>query len=122
MQRIVLCRKWLLVFALACVTALLPAQMSRLPRQFQDVVPRPEDTAKIEWLSKNELQIRSIDPNDDDFADLAPLKKILGDARVVQLGEQSHGDGATFYAKEETHSFPARGNGVRCVGLGVGLL
>jgi erythromycin esterase-like protein len=105
MQRIVLCRKWLRLFALVCVTALLLAQTVRQQRQFQDVAPRPEDTSKVEWLSKNELQIRSIDPNDDDFADLAPLKKILGDARVVQLGEQSHGDGATFYAKERLIRF-----------------
>ncbi len=50
-------------------------------------------------LLKNALPIRSIDPADDDFADLMPLKRMIGDARVVQLGEQSHGDGATFCAK-----------------------
>ena len=66
---------------------------------FRDVAPRAEDAPKVEWLLKNALPIRSIDPADDDFSDLMPLKKIIGDARVVQLGEQSHGDGATFYAK-----------------------
>jgi len=66
---------------------------------FRDVAPRAEDAPKVEWLLKNALPIRSIDPGDDDFSDLMPLKKIIGDARVVQLGEQSHGDGATFYAK-----------------------
>ena len=64
-----------------------------------DPVPRPEDAPKVEWLFKNALPVRSIDPADDDFADLMPLKKMIGDARIVQLGEQSHGDGATFYAK-----------------------
>ena len=66
---------------------------------FRDVAPRAEDAPKVEWLLKNALPIRSIDPADDDFSDLMPLKKVIGDARVVQLGEQSHGDGATFYAK-----------------------
>jgi erythromycin esterase len=43
--------------------------------------------------------IRSIDPNDADFSDLAPLAAAIGNARVVQLGEATHGDGATFLAK-----------------------
>lgn len=66
---------------------------------FRDVAPRAEDAPKVDWLSKNALAVRSIDPADDDFSDLMPLKKIISGARVVQLGEQSHGDGATFYAK-----------------------
>lgn len=65
----------------------------------------PEDKSKVEWLSRNLLPIRTIDPEDDDFADLMPLKKIIGDARMVQLGEQSHGDGTTFYAKERLIRF-----------------
>lgn len=43
--------------------------------------------------------IRSIDPGDGDFRDLQPLAAAIGNARVVQLGEASHGDGATFMAK-----------------------
>jgi erythromycin esterase len=72
---------------------------------FRDVAPRAEDAPKVEWLLKHALPIRSIDPADDDFSDLTPLKRIIGDARVVQLGEQSHGDGATFYAKERLIRF-----------------
>ena len=55
--------------------------------------------AGIEWLKKNAVAVRSIDPDDDDFADLMPLVNAIGSARVVALGEQSHGDGATFLAK-----------------------
>ncbi len=36
---------------------------------------------------------------DDDFSDLAPLAAAIGDARIVQLGETTHGDGAAFLAK-----------------------
>jgi erythromycin esterase len=58
-------------------------------------------SARIGWLSRNAVPIRSIDPTipDDDFADLKPLVAAVGRSRVVVLGEQSHGDGATFLAK-----------------------
>src|SRR5262249_14990756 len=42
---------------------------------------------------------RSIDLADDDFSDLEPFDKAVGDARIVMLGEQTHGDGTTFMAK-----------------------
>jgi len=56
---------------------------------------------RIDWLSRNASPIRSIDPTitDDDFSDLKPLMKAIGNSRIVVLGEQSHGDGATFLAK-----------------------
>src|ERR1044071_8015866 len=43
--------------------------------------------------------IRSIDPREEDFADLQPLQVAIGAARVMALGEQSHGDGPVFLAK-----------------------
>ncbi|MBI3406984.1 MAG: erythromycin esterase family protein [Planctomycetes bacterium] len=55
--------------------------------------------ARIASLKKNAAPWRTIDPNDDDFADLAPIGKAIGDARLVWLGEQTHGDGATIHAK-----------------------
>lgn len=64
-----------------------------------------EDPVKIKWLSENAVPIRSIDPGDDDFADLMPFKSLLDGVRVVMLGEASHGDGATFYAKQRLIRF-----------------
>ena len=60
-----------------------------------------DHSARIDWLSRKAVPIRSIDPTiaDDDFADLKPLMAAIGKSRVVVLGEQSHGDGATFLAK-----------------------
>lgn len=43
--------------------------------------------------------IRTIDPTDLDFADLAFLKQEISQARVVFLGEHSHGEGNVFEAK-----------------------
>ncbi|RPJ83556.1 MAG: hypothetical protein EHM13_07155 [Acidobacteria bacterium] len=63
---------------------------------------RAEDrSARVAWLSHNAVAIRSIDPTlaNDSFADMEPLRTAIRNARVVVLGEESHGDGATFLAK-----------------------
>lgn len=58
-----------------------------------------DDDPRVRSLRSHAVRFRSIEPEDDDFSDLEPLKKLLGEARIVQLGEQSHGDSATFHAK-----------------------
>jgi erythromycin esterase len=55
--------------------------------------------ARAGWLAANAVRVRTLDPRDDDFADLEPLRRTLGRARIVMLGEQNHGDGTTFLAK-----------------------
>jgi erythromycin esterase len=44
-------------------------------------------------------EIKSIDPANIDFSDLQFLKKTIGSSRIILLGEQTHGEGATFSAK-----------------------
>lgn len=58
-----------------------------------------QDDPRSAWLQANSSPLRSIDPADADFSDLEPLVKAIGDARIVMLGEQTHGDGATFQGK-----------------------
>ena len=57
------------------------------------------DDPRTAWLRDHCAPLRSIDPLDDDFSELKPLAERIGDARIVLLGEQSHGDGASFLAK-----------------------
>lgn len=54
---------------------------------------------RIAYLRSHEIRVRSISPEDRDFSDLEPLQGAIGSHRIVMLGEQSHGDGATFLAK-----------------------
>src|SRR5690348_3029168 len=74
------------------LVALAAAALAQPP-----AVSRIDD--RIAWLDEHAVRIRSIDPREEDFSDLQPLKAAIGAARVVALGEQSHGDGAVFLAK-----------------------
>jgi erythromycin esterase len=57
------------------------------------------ENGRVVWLKSHAAPLRSIDPADSDFADLEPFRRAIGESRIVMLGEQSHGDGATFHAK-----------------------
>ena len=81
-----------------------------LPSQYKENAnavdpPDLDEAKKIQWLSKNTISIHSIDPQDDDFTDLMSLKDVIGKARIVMLGEASHGDGATICAKQRLVRF-----------------
>jgi len=56
-------------------------------------------------LEDKTVTINSINPVDTNFSDLLFLKKSLQDAEIVLLGEQQHGDGATFMAKSRLIKF-----------------
>ncbi len=58
-----------------------------------------ESSASVQWLLSNAVEVRTVDPADEDFSDLQPLKGLIGDSRIVHLGEPSHGDGTAFLAK-----------------------
>lgn len=66
---------------------------------------RPVPTTPLEWVEQNAHEVRSISVTDQNFRDLEPLRRAIGDARVVMLGEQSHGDGTTFLAKARLIAF-----------------
>jgi erythromycin esterase len=57
------------------------------------------------WLEAHALPVRTIDASDEDFTDLEPLGDAIGSARVVQLGEPSHGAGSCFAAKARIVKF-----------------
>lgn len=57
------------------------------------------DPRRVDWLRGAAVPVRSLSLADDDFSDLEPLGRAMQGARLVLLGEQSHGDGASFAAK-----------------------
>lgn len=52
-----------------------------------------------QWVQQHAIPIYAISPDSTDYADLVPLGNAIGEARIVMLGEQDHGDASTFTAK-----------------------
>lgn len=66
------------------------------------------------WVKAHAVGIRTVDASDEDFRDLEPIANAIGSARVVQLGEPSHGSGTAFAAKARLIKFLHR-----CMGFDV---
>jgi erythromycin esterase len=59
----------------------------------------PVTPAAVTWLQQNAHAFSSTDPATEDFSDLEKFGDAIGDARIVSLGEQSHGGGTAFDLK-----------------------
>jgi erythromycin esterase len=76
-----------------------------LPRSPAARLGRADQAGRVAWLAANTAPLRTLDMADDDFADLEPFRKAVGDARVVMLGEATHGDGTALVAKSRLIRF-----------------
>lgn len=56
-------------------------------------------TAIKAYVANQVQQVLSIDPSNEDYSDLQAIGESIGEARIVMLGEQDHGDAPTFLAK-----------------------
>jgi erythromycin esterase len=51
------------------------------------------------YVTANTVRVVTVDAAADSYTDLAAVGQAIGEARVVMLGEQDHGDGSAFQAK-----------------------
>jgi erythromycin esterase len=79
------------------------------------------DDAKIAWLREHGVPLRSLHPDDEDFADLEPLRAALAGVRIVALGEATHGDGTSFLARSRLVRFLHREMGYDVLAFESGL-
>src|SRR3954469_19426885 len=57
------------------------------------------DSSKVSWLKAHAITVADVSPDNKNFSDLAPLKTVLKDVRIVMLGEAAHGEGNVISAK-----------------------
>jgi len=76
---------------------------------------------RVTWLRENAHALRTIDPVDDDFSDLEPLRPVLERARVVLLGEGDHHSGSDLQAKSRLVRFLHRELGFDVLALEAGM-
>jgi erythromycin esterase-like protein len=89
--------RWFALASLLLMTALAPASVS-------------DEQASIQWLRQHAIPIQTVEAGNG-FADLQPLRKVVGDARIVELGEATHGTREFFQLKHRMIEFLASQEG-----------
>ena len=61
---------------------------------------------QVEWIRRNAIPLKTVEAGNG-FDDITPLKHVVGDARVVALGEATHGTREFFQLKHRVIEFLA---------------
>jgi erythromycin esterase len=99
-----------------------------LPRDYDPVdlvldavwPPGPPPPAVVDWVREHEIPLTTVEPGHG-LADLAPLRAIVGDARVVGLGEATHGTGEIFQLKHRMLEYLVSELGFNVLAIETGL-
>jgi len=68
--------------------------------------PTVAGAQRSDWLRARAIPLQAVEPYEgDDFSDLLPLKDLIGDARIVALGEATHGTREFFTLKHRLVRF-----------------
>jgi erythromycin esterase len=70
----------------------------------------------IDWLKANAIPLATAEP-DGGFQDIEPLRAIIGNARVISLGEATHGTREFFQLKHRLISYCVAELGVTMIGF-----
>jgi erythromycin esterase len=77
---------------------------------FEGTSTTSTNPAAMAWLARSTVPFRTAEPGGDD-ADLAPFGAMLGNARLVALGESTHGTREFFQLKHRVFEYLVRNKG-----------
>lgn len=66
--------------------------------------PEPAPQAVVDWIRRQAIPLLTTRPGHG-FSDLAPLRQVVGSARVVALGEATHGTREFFHLKHRLFEY-----------------
>lgn len=84
------------------------------------LVPGVAAEGIVEWIAENAVPLRTI-AIDDDTADLEPLKRIVGDARVIAFGEGAHDAHELWSLRNRLFAYLVEELGVTAIAAETGL-
>ncbi len=94
-------------------------RLSSNNKEYTEVqIAEPFSKKQLNWIKKASSPLLAVDalPNHS-FEDLAPLKKMIGNARIIALGEATHGTSEFFRLKHRVLAFAVKELGVRIFGI-----
>ncbi|MDQ3707223.1 MAG: erythromycin esterase family protein [Chloroflexota bacterium] len=78
--------------------------------------PAPVPDEVVAWLRKNALPFNTSQPGTD-YSDLMPIKQMIGNARIVSLGEATHATSEFFAMKHRILEFLVKEMGFNVFGI-----
>ena len=90
--------------SLAFANAQPPESAATPQPQVEGLGPYPAGPYVLDWIKANLIPLQTCEPGSG-FSDLQPLKRVVGDARVVSLGEATHGSHEFFRMKHRLLEF-----------------
>jgi erythromycin esterase len=87
-----------------------PTATAPMNGDFEGTSASTNAEASLAWLRRNTASFRTAEPGGD-VTDLAPLGAMLGDARLVALGESTHGTREFFQLKHRVFEYLVREKG-----------
>jgi erythromycin esterase len=91
-----------------------------VPVRALPAVAAPPDNAGLRWLAAHASPLRTVEAPANgaaDDADLARFAQVVGDARIVALGESTHGTREFFQAKHRLVEYLVRVHGFRAFAM-----
>jgi Erythromycin esterase homolog len=84
-------------------------------QKFIDLNPRTSELTKDEtaWLKQHIYPLKTFEPGTDSDEDLKILKTLIGDSKVVALGETSHGSSEIFKMKHRIIRYLTENDGFK---------
>lgn len=105
-------RRPLVCSGVSLVALIVGASAFAQPPSIDDMTSEQLDGARRTWLAEHAAPLSTVEAGHG-FDDMQPLKAMVGDARVVALGEGTHGTREYFQAKHRLLEFLATEMGFR---------